>query len=104
MTTKHYLAALLVAVGAATAFAAPAAADNETDDRFIGILEQEGVPVKTDSEALSLAHTTCQQLKSGVSLQGVLSSVQNATGWPRSDSINFGKYAVLAFCPEAMPS
>jgi hypothetical protein len=67
MRTKRYLAALLVAVGSAALFAAPAVADDETDERFINMLEDQGVPVK------------------------------------RSEVMEFGKYAVLAYCPDQAP-
>ena len=59
MRKTHLLAAVVIALGTATALAAPASADDQLDQAFLKGLQQKGVTVKSDQWALDLAHSTC---------------------------------------------
>ncbi|HVQ49193.1 MAG TPA: hypothetical protein VMS92_04015 [Mycobacterium sp.] len=52
------MAAVVIALGTATALAAPASADSQSDQTFLKGLQQKGVAVKSDQWAIDLAHST----------------------------------------------
>lgn len=100
---KHFLAATAVAVGTATALAAPVHADDQLDQTLLQALKDAGVPIKSDEQALKLAHSTCDLLTSGGSVEDALKKIKLKMKWSTETSTTFGGYAVQAYCPDALP-
>lgn len=100
---KRLLGAAVIAVGAATALAAPAFADEETEQQFLAALRDKGVPIESDEQALELANATCDALNRGGEPVAALRHIQMETGWSDDDALNFGSMAVYAFCRDKMP-
>ena len=97
------LAAVAVAVGTATVFAVPAYSDEQLDQAFLTALRDKGITVKSDAFALDLAHSTCDLLNSGGTVEEALLAIKNKTKWPDQKSVNFGGLAVYAFCQDKLP-
>jgi opacity protein-like surface antigen len=104
MRKKHLLAAITVAVGMATALAAPASADEQLDQAFLEGLQQNGVSVKTPELALELAHSTCDLLENGGTVQDALSMLTKKTKWSVKKATDFGGFAVYAYCKDKLPA
>jgi hypothetical protein len=103
------MAAVIVAVGAATLLAAPAFADPadpdaaQRDELFTKAVRDGGFRISAN-EAIELGHSTCELLKRTGSVQDALYHVKNATDWTNVNDISkFGGLAVQAYCPTAMP-
>jgi Protein of unknown function (DUF732) len=103
MRTRHLLAAMVVAVGAATAVAAPASADDQLDQAFLQALKDKGIAVKSDAFALDLAHSTCDLLNGGGTVEKALYQIKAKTKWSDEKSVNFGGLALYAFCRDKLP-
>ncbi|MDT5340439.1 MAG: hypothetical protein QOD90_5944 [Mycobacterium sp.] len=113
MKSKKLAAALLVAAGtsSALAMATPAQADPaggsaspQMDQAFLQALKDNGIQMKSDEAALSLAHSTCDVLTSTGSVQDAMQYVKKSTNWTSIDKIgHFGGLSVQAYCPKAMP-
>ena len=104
MRKKRLLAAIAVAVGTATALAAPASADDQLDQAFLKGLQQKGVTVQSPDVALSLAHSTCDILEHGGTVNNALSMLSKKTKWSVHKSADFGGLAVYAYCNDKLPS
>jgi hypothetical protein len=104
MRKKHLLAAIAVAVGTATALAAPAAADSQLDQQFLNALQQKGIAVGSDQDALTLAHSTCDLLNNGGTVNDALKMLTKKTNWSVQKATNFGGLAVYAYCKDKLPS
>ena len=104
MRKKHLLATIAVAVGTATALAAPAAADDQLDQAFLKGLQQKGISVKSDQYALDLAHSTCDLLNNGGTVNDALNMITKKTKWSTQKSADFGGIAVYAFCRDKIPA
>jgi len=104
MRKKHLLAAIAVAVGTATALAAPASADDQLDQAFLKGLQQKGISVKSDQYALDLAHSTCDLLNNGGTVNDALNMITKKTKWSTQKSADFGGIAVYAFCRDKIPA
>jgi uncharacterized protein DUF732 len=102
MRKKHLLAAVAVAIGTATALAAPASADDQLDQAFLKGLKDKGVVV-ADDKALALAHATCDLLDAGGTVNDALSSISKKTKWSIQKSADFGGLAVYAYCRDKLP-
>jgi Protein of unknown function (DUF732) len=103
MRKKHLLAAIAVAVGTATALAAPASADEQIDQAFLKVLKDKGITVKSDEFALDLAHSTCDLLNNGGSVNEALNMLTKKTKWSIQKSADFGGLAVYAYCRDKLP-
>jgi Protein of unknown function (DUF732) len=103
MRKKHLLAAIAVAVGTATALAAPASADEQIDQAFLKVLKDKGITVKSDEFALDLAHSTCDLLNNGGSVNEALNMLTKKTKWSIQKSADFGGLAVYAYCKDKLP-
>jgi hypothetical protein len=103
MRKGHLLAAIAVAVGTATALAAPASADEQLDQAFLNGLQQRGITVKSDEYALDLAHSTCDLLNHGGSVNDALNMITKKTKWSVQKSADFGGIAVYAYCRDKVP-
>jgi hypothetical protein len=104
MRKKHLLAAIAVAVGTTTALAAPASADDQLDQAFLKGLQQKGVSVKSDEFALDLAHSTCDLLNHGGTVNDALNLILKKTKWSTQKATDFGGIAVYAFCRDKIPA
>jgi hypothetical protein len=103
MRKKHLLAAVAIAIGAATGLAAPASADDQIDQAFLKALKDKGVTVKTDQMALDLAHSTCDLLNNGGTVNEALNMLTKKTKWSIQKSADFGGLAVYAYCRDKLP-
>jgi hypothetical protein len=103
MRKGHLLAAIAVAVGTATALAAPASADEQLDQAFLKGLKDKGITVKSDEFALSLAQSTCDVLNHGGTVNDALSMLTKKTKWSIQKSADFGGLAVYAYCKDKLP-
>jgi hypothetical protein len=102
MRTRHLLAVVTIAISTATALAAPASADDQTDQAFLSGLKQKGISVPSDGFALDLAHSTCDVLthsNAGAALQMIIKK----TKWTQQQAVTFGGFAAYAYCPGAIP-
>jgi Protein of unknown function (DUF732) len=99
----HRLAAVLIALGTATALAAPASADN-LDQQFLQALHDKGVTVQSDQWALDLAHKTCDLLNNGGTVNDALKMLTKTTKWSVQKATNFGGLAVYAYCKDKLPA
>ncbi|HYZ67351.1 MAG TPA: DUF732 domain-containing protein [Mycobacterium sp.] len=98
------MAAVAVANGTATALAAPASADEQLDQAFLKGLKDKGVTVKADEYALNLAHSTCDLLNNGGSVNEALNMISRKTKWSVQKSADFGGLAVYAYCRDKLPA
>ncbi len=103
MRKTHLLAAAVIAIGTATALAAPASADDQLDQAFLKGLQQKGVSVKSDQWALDLAHSTCDVLNKGGNVSEALNMLTKKTKWSVQKSSDFGGLAVYAYCRDKLP-
>jgi hypothetical protein len=97
-------AAVVAAVGAATALAAPAYANDQLDQAFLQALKDKGITVKSDAFALDLAHSTCDLLNGGGTVEEALRHIKTTTNWSDQKSVNFGGLAVYAYCQDKLPA
>jgi hypothetical protein len=103
MRTRRLWAAVVVAVGTATALATPAHADDQLDQAFLQALKDKGIAVQSDAFALDLAHSTCDLLNGGGTVDAALHQIKTTTKWPDQKSVNFGGLAVYAYCRDRLP-
>jgi hypothetical protein len=103
MRTMRLLAAAVIAVGTATALAAPASADDHVDQAFLNAVRGKGVPIESDAAALELAHMTCDLLNDGKTPAEALRHIQKETEWSDTDALNFGGLAAYAYCRDKLP-
>jgi hypothetical protein len=104
MRQRQLWAAVAIAVGTATALATPASADDQLDQAFLSVLKEKGVTVKSDQDALDLAHSTCDLLNSGGSINDALKMIITKTKWSTQKSADFGGLAVYAYCKDKLPA
>ena len=104
MRKGHLLAAIAVAVGTATPLAAPASADDQLDQAFLNALQEKGVSVPSDQYALDLAHSTCDLLNNGGTVNDALRMLTKKTKWSTQKATNFGGLAVYAYCKDKLPA
>jgi Protein of unknown function (DUF732) len=103
MRTKRLVAAIVVAAAAAVALAAPASADEQLDQRFLTALRDKGIVAKSDGFALALAHSTCDVLNGGGTVEEALRQIKTTTKWSDEKSLDFGGLAVYAYCKDKLP-
>jgi ABC-type sugar transport system substrate-binding protein len=112
MRIKHVAAALLVAAGAAGMWAVPAAAEpdpgapnnKQIDDVFFKAVRDKRLPITSKADAIDLAHSTCNVLNGGGTVNDALLHIKNATEWTKVDDLGeFGSLAVQAYCPGSAP-
>ncbi|KAA0082378.1 DUF732 domain-containing protein [Mycolicibacterium sp. P9-64] len=117
MRSKSIAAAVVMAIGigtgSTTVVAIPAHADPQSDQAsqqaeqldkaFLNAIQQKGVRAKSDQEAIDLAHSTCDLLHRGGSVNDALLHVKNATDWPVDKVTAFAGVAVYAYCRDKTP-
>jgi hypothetical protein len=102
MRGKFVLALVGAGVAMATTLAAPAHAD-DTDDIFIGVLDDEGINYSTPGEAIEVAVSVCDFLLEGNSLLDATGEIADATGLSIEDSGFFVGAATASYCPSESP-
>ena len=110
MRSKNIVAAAVLAIcigtGVTGVFAIPAHADTQDeqlDKAFLDALQQKGVPVKSRQTAIDLAHSTCDLLHRGGTVNDALLHVKNATSWSVDQITAFAGVAVYAYCRDKTP-
>jgi hypothetical protein len=113
MRSKNIVAAVVtmglamgVGTGLTTAVAIPAHADpqeEQLDQAFLNAIQQKGVRVKSPKTAMDLAHSTCDLLHRGGTVNDALLHVKNATDWSVDDVTAFAGVAVYAYCRDKTP-
>jgi Protein of unknown function (DUF732) len=103
MRKGHLFAAAAIAVSTAMTLAAPASADDQLDQQFLKGIKDKGIVVKSDQWALDLAHSTCDLLNKGGSLNDALKMLTKTTNWSIPKSTDFGGLAVYAYCRDKLP-
>jgi hypothetical protein len=105
-----FVAMVVMAVGLGTGLttvvAVPAHADSQEeqlDQAFLNALQQKGVPVKSRQTAIGLAHSTCDLLHRGGTVNDALLHVKNATSWSVDQITAFAGVAVYAYCRDQTP-
>jgi len=111
---KNVVAAVVLAIGTstglATVVAIPAHADPQDDQHaqqldlaFLNAIKHKGVQVKSSQDAIDLAHSTCDLLHRGGTVNDALLHVKNATNWSVDDVTAFAGVAVYAYCRDKTP-
>lgn len=102
MRTTRLLTSIAALGFAATALAAPSAAQGGVDQAFLDQVRSKGVPIDSDAQALDLAHSTCGVLSGGGSAADALGKITSATNWSQQQATDFGSMAVVAYCGDQM--
>ena len=99
------LAAVAISAAALTAIglAAPAEAD-PTDGEFLITLSNGGVPYGDASNAISWAHTVCDFMDEGMSMNRTTMAFMDAKGWSVDDAGYFVGAAANLYCPWNVPA
>lgn len=103
---KRLIAAMAAPTAVAALFAegitAPTAhADSDSD--YLGMLDAVGVRYSTAASAIAAGHTTCRELRGGMSYNSTLLSII-ANDYSPSQAGEVIGAAVLAYCPEMQPT
>ena len=77
--------------------------DEQLDKAFLDALQQKAVPVKSRQTAIDLAHSTCDLLHRGGTVNDALLHVKNATSWSVDQITAFAGVAVYAYCRDQTP-
>ncbi|GAA2539636.1 DUF732 domain-containing protein [Mycolicibacterium diernhoferi] len=87
-------------LGAATALAAPAAADEQTDQQFLTVIAEHGVQAGDDP--VGLAQTMCRKLGNGgkKGVQAALTYIQDNTDLDSEGITTFAGIAAQVYCPD----
>ena len=100
MRGKFIFSVLVAAAALATGLAAPAHAEGETDAIFINVLDEEGIPYTSATDAISVANGVCVLLSEGNSLEDATREVMNKTRLDVEQSGFFVGAATAAYCPD----
>jgi hypothetical protein len=77
--------------------------DEQLDQAFLDAVRQKGVRITSDKTAIELAHSTCDLLHRGGTVNDALRHVKNATNWSIDDITAFAGVAVYAYCRDQTP-
>jgi Protein of unknown function (DUF732) len=100
---EFVFAAVTTGAALAMAMAAPANADPTTDAIFIQVLDEEGIPYTSASDAIDVANGVCVFMSEGNSLQDAVVQVSAESGLGVEDSGFFVGAATQAYCQEYSP-
>jgi hypothetical protein len=70
------------------------------DRAFIGVLQQEGVPVPSHEYVMSHGHAVCDFLTQQPNFTDAVGFVQRSTIWDASQSGEFAAGAIVSYCPQ----
>lgn len=106
MTFTRLLTAAIIAAGAATALAAPAAAEELTQEQFLAAIAEHGVQVGTDEEAIKLAERMCKILGNGSDekIEKAIYYIKDHSKLSNEGITTFAGIAARVYCPDALPS
>ncbi|MCV7430438.1 DUF732 domain-containing protein [Mycolicibacterium bacteremicum] len=106
MTFTRMLTAAIIAAGAATALAAPAAAEELTQEQFLAAIAEHGVQVGTDEEAIKLAERMCKILGNGSDekIEKAVYYIKDHSKLSNEGITTFAGIAARVYCPDALPS
>ncbi|MEH3130464.1 MAG: DUF732 domain-containing protein [Mycolicibacterium neoaurum] len=106
MTVTRTLAAVVLAAGAGLAAAAPAAAEELTQEQFLAAIAQQGVQVGSDEDAVRIAQRMCEIAGdgSGAKLQKAVYYVRDHTKLSKDGVTTFAGIAARVYCPDVLPS
>jgi hypothetical protein len=102
MRGKFIFATVVAGAALSTGLAAPAYAD-EIDDIFISVLDEEGIPYTSASDAILVANGVCVFLSEGNTLEDATVEVMNESGLGAQESGFFVGAATAAYCPDESP-
>ena len=102
MRGKFIFATVVAGAALATGLAAPAYAD-DTDEIFVGVLDDEGIPYTSASDAILVANGVCAFLAEGNTLEDATVEVMNESGLGVEQSGFFVGAATAAYCPDESP-
>lgn len=104
--------AIVVLTGSAILLAGAAVADPSQDDRFLALLDEEGIPaVKNESSLFAIAHRYCRELDGGTPAEAVVEEMKERSyqanpverlfppARVRRTAARFIIAAVQAYCP-----
>jgi Protein of unknown function (DUF732) len=103
MRAKFLISAVVAGAALATGLAAPANAEGETDAIFISVLDEEGIPYTSASDAIAVANGVCTYLSEGNTLEDATLEVMNESGLGVEQSGFFVGAATAAYCPDQSP-
>lgn len=108
----HLITAIVVLIGAAILLASAAAADPNQDDRFLALLDEQGIPaIKNTPTLIAVAHRVCRELDGGMRVDAVTDELTEKAynAYPPErlfppdrvarTQTRFIIAAVLAYCP-----
>lgn len=106
MTVTRLLAAVVLAAGAGLGAAAPAAAEELTQEQFLAAIAQQGVQVGSDEDAVKIAQRMCEIAGdgSGAKLQKAVYYVRDHTKLSKDGVTTFAGIAARVYCPDVLPS
>ncbi|CDQ45167.1 MULTISPECIES: DUF732 domain-containing protein [Mycolicibacterium] len=106
MTVTRLLAAVVLAAGAGLGAAAPAAAEELTQEQFLAAIAQQGVQVGSDEDAVRIAQRMCEIAGdgSGAKLQKAVYYVRDHTKLSKDGVTTFAGIAARVYCPDVLPS
>jgi hypothetical protein len=70
------------------------------DRAFIGVLQQEGVPVPSHEYVMSHGHAVCDFLTQQPNFTDAVGFVQRSTVWDANQSGEFAAGAIVSYCPQ----
>jgi hypothetical protein len=84
--------------------AVPTAHADASDNRFISLLQSEGINDHiSPAHAVEAGHMVCQKLDQGLSVNEVASDVLNSSSMPAYHSGYFVGAAIEVYCPQYEP-
>ena len=106
MTVTRLLAAVVLAAGAGLGAAAPAAAEELSQEQFLAAIAQQGVQVGSDEDAVRIAQRMCEIAGdgSGAKLQKAVYYVRDHTKLSKDGVTTFAGIAARVYCPDVLPS
>lgn len=102
MRGKFIFSVVVAGAALATGLAAPALAE-ETDDIFVSVLDNEGIPYPSAEEAVLVANGVCVYLGEDNSLEAATGEVMKETGLELEQSGFFVGAAAASYCPKYAP-
>jgi len=89
---------LALATTTVTAVAAPVVAQ-PTDDDFIDVIQDEGIPFANGEDAIGLASAVCDYVDQGQGPAQVAVEISEPAGWTVEQSGTFVSAATRTYCP-----
>jgi len=89
---------LALATTTVTVVAAPVVAQ-PTDDDFIDVIEDEGIPFANSEDAIDLASAVCDYVDQGQAPAQVAVEISDPAGWTVEQSDLFVGAATRTYCP-----